>query len=130
MTHKQFSLSILASTLGLLAIGAAVASAIADDAKPAAAAALAAQPEIKLPPGWTEADMQACMLAGTPGKMHERLAKGVGTWQGKNIMWMFPGADPMKSDCTATATSIMDGRYLKSEFAGEMPGMGPYSGLG
>ena len=24
----------------------------------------------------------------------------------------------------------MDGRYLKSEMAGEMPGMGPYSGLG
>jgi hypothetical protein len=30
-----------------------------------------AQPEMKLPPGWTEDDMKACMLAATPGKMHE-----------------------------------------------------------
>jgi hypothetical protein len=134
MTRKH-SLSIVLCTLGLLAIALVVASAIADapkevksnDAKPAAAGA---QPEMKLPPGWTESDMQACMLAGTPGKMHEQLAKGVGTWQGKSTMWMFPGSDPVKSDCTSTITSMMDGRYLKSEMAGEMPGMGPYSGFG
>jgi hypothetical protein len=36
----------------------------------------------------------------------------------------------MKSDCTYTVTSIMDGRYIKAELAGEMPGMGPFNGLG
>ncbi|MCE9556427.1 MAG: DUF1579 domain-containing protein [Planctomycetes bacterium] len=96
------------------------------DAKPAAGA----PPEMKLPPGWTAADMQACMIAGTPGKMHKRLAQAVGVWQGKSQMWM-PGSDePMKSDCTATITSIMDGHYTKAEIAGNMPGMGPYTGLG
>jgi hypothetical protein len=89
-----------------------------------------AQPEIPLPPGWTEADMQACILAGTPGKMHEQLAKAVGQWHGKNTMWMVPGAEPMTSECTATITSIMDGRFTKCEWSGEMPGMGPYNGLG
>jgi len=29
-----------------------------------------------------------------------------------------------------TVTSIMDGRYIQSEITGEMPGMGPYRGLG
>ena len=51
----------------------------------------AGQEEMKLPPGWTEEDMQACMIAGTPGEMHERLAEDVGTWQGKTTMWMAPG---------------------------------------
>lgn len=89
------------------------------------------QPEMKLPPGWSEADMQACIIAGTPGKMHEHLAKGVGVWRGKTTMWMAPGTEPMTSStCTSTVTSIMDGRYIRVEMAGEMPGMGPYSGLG
>jgi hypothetical protein len=89
-----------------------------------------AAPEVKLPPGWTQADMQACMLAGTPGKMHEHLAKGAGTWQGKQSMWMPGSTDAMTSQCSSTITPIMDGRYTKVEVSGEMPGMGPYTGLG
>src|SRR5687768_3314565 len=73
------------------------------------------QAEFKLPPGWTEADMQACIEAGTPGEMHKRLAKAAGTWQGKSTMWMVPGADPINSECTATVTPIMDGRFTKCE---------------
>ncbi len=88
------------------------------------------QPEMKLPPGWTAEDMQACMLAGTPGKMHEYLAKDQGLWHGKNTMWMGPGAEPVNSDCTATFTPMMDGRFLKCEVAGDMPGMGPFNGFG
>jgi hypothetical protein len=87
-------------------------------------------PQIKLPPGWTEADLQACMLAGTPGKMHDVMAKDLGVWKGKNTMWMAPGADPMSTDCTLTITPLFDGRYTKSEMTGEMPGMGPFTGLG
>jgi hypothetical protein len=86
-------------------------------------------PDAHLPPGWTAEDMQACIVAATPGKMHEHLAKGVGTWQGKTTMWMVPGAEPMTSDCTNTVTAIMDGRFVKCEMSGEMPGMGPYKGL-
>jgi hypothetical protein len=88
------------------------------------------QAEMKLPPGWTMEDMQACMLAGTPGKNHEHLARGVGKWQGKNTMWMAPDAPPVVTDCSSTATSIMDGHYVRVETVGEMPGMGPYNGQG
>ncbi len=110
---------------GLVAVGS---SAFAD--APKDAKATEKQPEMKLPPGWTQEDMQVCILAGSPGKNHEHLAKEVGAWQGKSTMWMAPGAEPVKSECTTTLTPVMDGRYIKCEMEGEMPGMGPYSGMG
>src|SRR5678816_3961898 len=61
-------------------------------AKPGSDAA--AQPQ--LPPGWTEADMKACMEAGTPGPMHAYLAKGTGVWTGKCTMWMAPNTEPTR----------------------------------
>ena len=88
------------------------------------------QGEMKLPPGWTEEDMQACILAGTPGEMHERLAGDVGEWHGTVTMWMAPGGESMESECTTTVTPMMDGRYTKVEWEGDMPGMGPYHGFG
>lgn len=94
------------------------------------AAAPTGAPEMKLPPGWTEADMQACMAAATPGKQHEKLLADVGVWKGKNTIWPYPGAEPMVTDATCTMTSFLDGRYVKVEWAGDMPGMGPYKGFG
>ena len=135
MKRSSSRLFVLTSSalVGLgIVVGSLVAADPAKDAKPAAAkAAPAGQPEFKLPAGWTEADMQACMIAATPGEQHKFLAKQVGVWQGKCQMWM-PGGEgePMKSDCTYTVTSIMDGRYIKAELVGEMPGMGPFFGLG
>ena len=116
--------ALLLSATGCAGGGAAASS------NPTKPAAVPAPGEMKLPPGWTEDDMKACMVAGTPGKMHEHLLGGVGKWQGKNTMWMFPGADPVVTDTTSTVTSVMDGRYVRIEYAGEMPGMGPYSGSG
>jgi len=111
---------VLAAVVGSITVAHA-----AEDAKPAAG-----QPEMKLPPGWTAADMQACMLAGTPGKMHKFLVQGVGVWDGKTTMWMVPGMDPMKSTCTMTVAPMFDGRFVKGDVAGDMPGMGPYQGVG
>jgi hypothetical protein len=100
------------------------------DTKPPAAAQpgkdtkMPAQPE--LPKGMTEEDMkdmQTCMEAGKPGPMQAYLAENVGVWTGKSTMWMKPGAEPMKSECTATYTSVMDGRYVKCEVVGDMGGM-------
>ncbi|HEY3392201.1 MAG TPA: DUF1579 domain-containing protein [Lacipirellulaceae bacterium] len=92
---------------------------------------VAGQPEFKLPPGWTMEDMEACMLAGTPGEEHKKLAEAAGTWHGKVTMWMAPDTEPMPtSECTAKITPIMDGRFTKCEWTGEMPGMGPYNGFG
>jgi hypothetical protein len=111
--------------VGLVAIVASIAMAApSDDANSAA------PPDFKLPPGWTAEDMEKCMMAGKPGKMHERLANDVGVWRGENSIWMAPGVEPVVSDCTCTFTAIMDGRYTKCDMEGEMPGMGPYHGVG
>lgn len=134
MNRQNLFATVLGSAFGL-GLGVAAAAALAEPSqqsnKPAgeAAAQTAAQPEVKLPPGWTAEDMQACVAAGTPGKMHEFLAKEVGSWQGKTTMWM-PGSEPMTGQCTMTVTTMWDGRYVKGEMSGECPGMGPFSGEG
>ena len=123
-TTKLLSLTF-AGAFGL----AAVASfATADNAKEAKAPA-GATAEITLPPGWTAEDMQACMAAREPGKMHAYLASEAGVWNGKTTMYM-PGADPVTSECVSTITPMMDGRFTKCEIKGDMPGMGPFDGFG
>jgi len=123
-SKKHFTTAWVAAS-GLIAIaGAIVAAELPKDSKNSAA------PEFKLPPGWTEADMQLCMAASTPGKLHQYLADGAGVWQGKNTMWMMPGGDPVKGDSTTTITPLMDGRFMKVDLAGDMPGMGPYKRVG
>jgi hypothetical protein len=92
--------------------------------------AMKGMPEMKLPDGWTQKDMEACMAAGMPGEMHKKLMEGAGTWTGKTKMWMAPGTEPMNSECTVTLTPMFEGRYLKCEHNGDMPGMGPFSGFG
>jgi hypothetical protein len=84
----------------------------------------------KLPPGWTQADMQACMEAATPGKQQQNLARATGKWTGTTTMWMAPDTQPMTSPVSSTVSTIMDGRFTKCEFSGEMPGMGPFQGFG
>ena len=74
-------------------------------------------PQMQLPAGWTPADMQAYALAGTPGANQQKLARGVGHWSGTSTMWMAPGMEPMKNPMTSTVSSIMDGRYTKTEAA-------------
>jgi hypothetical protein len=123
MNWKKLSSSLFVTVGGLMIVAGSLA--VADETKKAPSV-----PEMKLPPGWTQQDMQACIQAGTPGKMHEHLAKGVGVWSGKTTMWMGPGGEAMKSDCTSTVSPMLDGHYFKSELAGEMPGMGPYNGFG
>lgn len=86
--------------------------------------------EMKLPPGWTAEDMQACAAAATPGKNHAFLAKTAGTWSGKSTFWMFPDSPATESPCTVTVASVLDGRFIKIDWTGEMPGMGPFTGFG
>lgn len=114
----------------LAAVAGSVAFAQQNSAtKKPAAAAPAAQPEMQLPPGWTAEDMMACQVAGTPGEMHKFLAKRAGSWAAKTKMWMPGVPEPMVSDATYTVTNFMDGRYVKGEMKGEMPGMGPFNGF-
>jgi hypothetical protein len=96
---------------------------------PATPPATGAAPEMKLPPGWTQEDMAACMNAMTPGKEHKFLQQCVGVWKGKNTMLMYPGADPIKSESTTTVTSIHNGMFIKMDITGDMPGMGKFEAV-
>lgn len=126
MKNHKIIASVCISVVGLLAVAGSLA--MGDpmkDMKPAG------QPgDMQLPPGWTPQDMQACMAAATPGSQHQMLASGAGSWSGKSQMWMAPGMPAMESANTCTVTPVMDGRYVKTEFSGDMPGMGPFTGFG
>lgn len=122
-TNKLSAVPLLAA-MGLCTLFGSVALAdTSADAPPAG------QMEMQLPPGWTMEDMQAMMAAATPGKMHEHLTNDVGTWKTESTMWMFPGAEPMTTTGTSKVSSLMDGRFVMIEMTGDIPGMGPYSGL-
>jgi len=77
-----------------------------------------------------EAMMKAYMDAATPGKEHQVLMKAVGTWDGKVKSWMSPDTTPSESTTTAVITSVMDNRFTRCQIDGDMPGMGPFKGLG
>ncbi len=126
MNRRNILLAASVGFAGMAALAGSVAIAqTSNDSKPTAPAQ---QPP--LPPGWTAEDMQAMVSAGTPGKMHEFLAKEAGTWHGKTQSWMPGGGDPMAGECSSTVSVIMDGRYTRNELSGEFPGMGPFTGLG
>ena len=126
MKNQKIIVPVCISVVGLLAaVGSLAMGDPSKDLKPAG------QPtDMQLPPGWTPEDMQACMVAATPGSQHQMLASGAGSWSGKSQMWMAPGMPAMNTENTCTVTPIMDGRYVRTEFAGDMPGMGPFTGLG
>ncbi len=96
---------------------------------PSPSAPAMGQPEMQLPPGWTPEDMAACEAAAKPGKMHEWLAKGAGTWKGKEKIWMAPGTPAIESECTQTITTIMDGRFSQCTVTGDMMGQ-TFLGMG
>ncbi|MGD9636415.1 MAG: DUF1579 domain-containing protein [Pirellulales bacterium] len=121
--------NLIAAAL-VAACGIALIAGTRSLADSATSTAPAGQGEMQLPPGWTMEDMQAMMAAGTPGKMHKRLADDIGTWECKTQMWMQPNGEPMESVGTSIVKPLMDGRYVQVEMNGDMPGMGPYTGLG
>ena len=68
------------------------------------------------------------MKAGEPGTAHEVLALFVGEWDAVNRMWMDPAGEPMESKGSCTNTMIMGGRYLQTEYKGDMMGF-PFTGM-
>lgn len=139
--HVRTPMCLVAA--GLIVLAGAAAARPAKDSKPASTPTRETKPattpkdktppapsEMHLPPGWTEADMQACIDAGTPGPMHQWLAEGVGTWHGKVKQWMSPDSEPVASECVSKVTTFLDGRFTRCEISGDMPGMGPFQGFG
>lgn len=114
-------------------IGALIAAAVAQpgtDKHP-----IKAPDAPKAPEG--QPDMAAMMAAweaaAKPGKMHEHLAKGAGTWEGTVKMWMDPAAPPSESKCTTVMTPVMGGRFVRGETKGNFDmGQGPvpFEGFG
>lgn len=121
---KLYLFILIASIVTIVVFGSIAIAELSKDSK------ASDQPEIMLPPGWTEEDMKACEIAGTPGKMHEHLAARSGVWEGKTTMWMFPGSEPLTGECTSTIKTMLDGRFIMEEMKGEMTGMGSYHGMG
>ncbi len=77
-------------------------------------------------------DMQEMMeiykKAGTPGEPHKLLAKLEGNWITRSRGWMEPGKPPIESTGTCEQRLILDGRYLRQEYAGDMMGQ-PFTGI-
>lgn len=72
--------------------------------------------------------MQAWMEAGTPGAHHKHLEKMAGRWDAEVTMWPAPGAPEQRSTGRSSNAMIMDGRFLRSDYTGEMMGM-PFTGV-
>lgn len=58
--------------------------------------------------------------ACTPGEMHKKLDGLIGEWDTATKMWMAPGAPPMVTKGKSRVKWIMDGRFLREEFEGEI----------
>src|SRR5512136_505905 len=65
----------------------------------------------------------------TPGAPHKLLAQMEGNWSVKSRWWMDPNEPPMESTGSSVQKMVLDGRFLKQEFSGEMMG-GPFAGIG
>lgn len=64
----------------------------------------------------------------TPGPEHARMAKEVGTWDVLTRMWMDPSQPPTESKGSCVVTTILGGRFLRSDYKGDMMGM-PFEGI-
>lgn len=95
------------------------------------APATPAKPDMKLPGGMTPEAMQKAMEdAAKPTEMHKHLAKAEGNWKGESSMWMAPDAPAVKSECTMTCKTIMNGLFTQVTMSGEIPEMGKMEGMG
>jgi len=65
-----------------------------------------------------------------PSNMHEFLAQRIGEWTGTLRAWPRPGSPAVESQCTMTVSSMLGGRFIRVETSGEIPGVGPFVGIG
>lgn len=73
--------------------------------------------------------MIACAAAATPGPMQAWLIEDAGTWTGKSTMWMTAETPPTVSEATDVVTPMLDGRFIRCDSVGEIPGMGAFNGF-
>jgi hypothetical protein len=73
--------------------------------------------------------MKKVEAAGKPGAQHKALEPLIGEWTAEVKTWMVPEAPPMVTKGTAKSTWVMNGRFVREEFKGEMMGK-PFNGVG
>lgn len=74
-------------------------------------------------------EMEAMMKAMSPGENHKHLAWYAGDWTFTNKMWMDPSQPPMESTGTMKGELVLGGRYVQTQWQGNMMGM-PFEGRG
>ena len=76
----------------------------------------------------TKAMMDLYVKLGTPGAPHELLRSLEGKWTTRTRAWMETGAPPVESTGTCEQEMILEGRFLRQEYKGEMMG-GLFTGI-
>lgn len=76
-----------------------------------------------------QAEMEMWMKAGTPGAVHEAMAKQAGTYDAQVKSWQAPGTDAVVEKGTATRTMVLGGRVMVEDFSSTMMGQ-PFMGHG
>jgi hypothetical protein len=107
----------VATFAGLVVLGALAHTAISQD-KPDQAPAGASDVKV----------LQEMMKMNAPGEQHALLKRLAGTFDGDVAMKMAADAPEMKSKGRETSEMILDGRFLKTDFTGEMMG-NAYKGM-
>ena len=92
------------------------------------AAPLAAQEGEQEMSAETASMMEAMEEAGTPGAVHEALARTAGTWKATVKFWMGPEGEPEVMEATSTIEPIMGGRFVKETVESEWMGK-PFHGV-
>jgi hypothetical protein len=77
------------------------------------------------PPGMTPEMMKKF----EPGKEHAELKKLEGSYDVDVKMWMDPSQPPMQSKGSAEFKMVMNGRFLRQDYKGDMMGQ-PFTGIG
>ena len=72
--------------------------------------------------------MEIYRKVGTPGEQHKLLAKLEGSWTTRSRGWMEPGKPPVESSGTCEQRMVLNGHYLRQEYAGDMMGQ-PFTGI-
>lgn len=88
------------------------------------------KPAAPAPRALSEAEMQAAFQkAATPTAEHALLSRFAGQWRTVTKMWMSPDSKPEETKGFASATMLLDGKFLKEEFSGKFMGK-PFRGIG
>lgn len=80
-------------------------------------------------PGMTPEMMAKWAEMASPNEHHKALEGMIGTWSASTRWWPAPGAEPMASTGTCTNSWVLGGRWVRTDYTGEMMGR-PFEGIG